>query len=368
MPNIRIHYITGFGLEKNTGRNKATREKTAALQEIIGKENFRLWHPASSPNRFISYMYQLLFDCWLLPRMLFIDKKTVVIERQAILPLTNTLLWFRGVRMFCEVHADPKEEIFYLQKTRLEKLLLRMLYIFEWYNWQLAMGMIYNNPLLQKQLESTLVKPSVTIYNGCDTNTFIILNSAACRKKLGLLAETKYFLILGEMSRWRGIDLLIDVFKQEALRDHILLVVGVTDSAYSRQLRAAAPSNVHFIDHTDVLESVEYINASDVCLVPVNNIRSSPGSPLKLYDYIACGKPVVAQANTPGYSDEVLRYKLGGITDFRNPKEAAAELNKFQGEFDSEWYKANNRAISLTRANWHQRMTEVIQFLTSNFF
>jgi glycosyltransferase involved in cell wall biosynthesis len=134
-----------------------------------------------------------LFGCWLLPHLFFIDKKTIVIERQAILPLTNTFLWLRGVSIFCEVHADPKEEIRYLQKSRLEKLLLRILYIFEWYNWRLAKGMIYNNPLLQKQLQKTLPKPSVAIYNGCDTSRFIIMNSSACRKKLSLPADKNTF-------------------------------------------------------------------------------------------------------------------------------------------------------------------------------
>jgi hypothetical protein len=39
------------------------------------------------------------------------------------------------------------------------------------------------------------------------------------------------------MSRWRGVDLLIEVFKQEVLRDHTLLIVGVRDSEYTRKLQ-----------------------------------------------------------------------------------------------------------------------------------
>ncbi len=365
MPDIKIIYIAGYGLKKNNGRNKATWEKAAALQNILGERNFRLYAPAAPENKLARYLCMLFLDFYLLPRMLLIDKRTFVIERQAFLPLTNTFLRLRGVRIICEVHADPMGEIPFLQKSRAEKLVLRLLALFEWYNWRLASAMIYINPLFRKQMDARVRKPSISVYNGCDPDTFIIMDMQACRKKLGLDARAKYFLMIGAIARWRGVDLLIDIFKQEPLRNHHLLIVGMSEDDYSRQIfaRGTGQANISFRDYMDISTSVEYINAADVCLVPVNDILSAPGSPLKLYDYIACGKPVVTQKGVLGYSDEVERYHLGIVTDFMYPPAAAGDLASFIDTGDLNFYCINNRRIAKEKVSWEKRMKEWKEFM-----
>ena len=62
------------------------------------------------------------------------------------------------------------------------------------------------------------------------------------------------------------------------------------------------------------------IIAADACLLPVKNNRISPGSPLKLYDYISNNKPVIAE-DIIGYSDEVLKYNFGLSVNFEKTKE-----------------------------------------------
>src|SRR5690606_39279334 len=42
----------------------------------------------------------------------------------------------------------------------------------------------------------------------------------------------------------------------------------------------------------------DLIKASDLCLLPVKNNRASPGSPLKLYDYISNGRFVLDRKST----------------------------------------------------------------------
>ena len=307
----------------------------------------------------------LLLDLYLLPRMLIISKKTLVIQRQAFLPLTNTFLWLRGVRIVCEVHADPMGEIRFLQKSRAEKMVLRVIALFEWYNWRLASSMIYINPLFKKQMDARIKKPSVSIYNGCDPEIFTIMDQQACREKLGLQAGAKYFLMIGAIARWRGVDLLIDIFKQRQLKDHYLLIVGMSEDDYALLILAkgAGCGNIIFKDYTDIPTSVEYINAADVCLVPVNDILSAPGSPLKLYDYIACGKPVVTQQHVVGYSDEVERYNLGISIDFRDSSAAAGQLLSFISLMNKRFYELNNRAAAVMEVSWKQRMKKWVTFL-----
>jgi glycosyltransferase involved in cell wall biosynthesis len=55
-----------------------------------------------------------------------------------------------------------------------------------------------------------------------------------------------------------------------------------------------------------------YINAMDVCVAPFTRSRNERIglSPLKIYDYMACGKPVVA-SDIKGVGDLLQEYEVG---------------------------------------------------------
>ncbi len=124
MPDLKIIYIAGFNVDKNTGRNKATREKAAALQAAIGKENARFIYPGFSKSRLLSYLKVFLFDIRMLFTLFFVGKNVRIIQRTTFLPLTNTYLWLRGVRIVYELHTDFRDEIKHYHVGHLEKLVL----------------------------------------------------------------------------------------------------------------------------------------------------------------------------------------------------------------------------------------------------
>ena len=54
-------------------------------------------------------------------------------------------------------------------------------------------------------------------------------------------------------------------------------------------------SNVYFLGHKRYEEMSNYINSFDVCIIPHKVNKYTDGmNPLKLYEYLACGKPVVS--------------------------------------------------------------------------
>jgi glycosyltransferase involved in cell wall biosynthesis len=92
-------------------------------------------------------------------------------------------------------------------------------------------------------------------------------------------------------------DLLVSIAAQR--RDWSVVMVGPArlqtagDIASCDALRRLP--NVHFLGKVDVPDVPRYIAACQVCLLPYKiNERTRNISSLKMYEYLACGKPVVS--------------------------------------------------------------------------
>ena len=143
-----------------------------------------------------------------------------------------------------------------------------------------------------------------------------------------------------------------------------MYIVGGKDPQYTKLLnKQVKNNNIYFHDAVDTQKANLFMNAADFCLLPVNNVRLSPGSPLKLYDYISCGKPVIAQSTMLGYSDEVERYDLGYTVDFTNTDMAANFLANELDVTKGKDFLANNRRVAETEVSWKQRMIQWLNFI-----
>lgn len=364
MPELNIVYIAGFNVDKNTGRNKATREKAAALQGLPGMKRFRFMYPASSRFRLVAYLKVLFFDLLVLSRLFFVDKNARIIQRTTFLPLTNIFLRLRGLSLIYELHTDFKDEIQYYHISWLEKLVLYGYVFFERLNLRLANAVIYNHPVLQEMMSLKYKKPSIFTYNGANVHDLAPVDKMECRSELALDKTMNYYVFAGSIARWRGVDLLVDIFNGHMGEDDVLLIVGNSAHEYGRKIRDRAAGNARIIfkDEVEVGEVVKYINAADVCLVPVKPILTSPGNPLKLYDYIACGKPVIGQEGVIGCADEIIKYNVGIVTDFYNSSRAAIEMREFCLKHDAQFYTSNNRRVAIEEVSWEKKMAEWANF------
>ena len=73
----------------------------------------------------------------------------------------------------------------------------------------------------------------------------------------------------------------------------IVLIGPVTAPQHVETLRSMA--NVHMLGERAAADVPAYVNAFDVCLVPhVDDVLTRSMNPLKVYEYLAAGKPVVA--------------------------------------------------------------------------
>lgn len=363
---MKVIYIVDFPIEGNSGKNKATREKAKALQKLLGESNLIFIHPPASNSSLIKILNRLFFDFRVFFKLLFRKKGFIIIQRVLFMPFSRLLFFLKGAEVISEFHADFKEEIPFLNKSVLEKKILHVMSCFYNLNYHLSTAIIFNHPYLKEKFDPIFKKPSIYSYNGSNVNEFSPMSQFEARKTLRIDQKIKMYLFLGSVSQWHGVDYLIDLFNQQQVIDDqsmYLYIVGAGNNSYVNELkRMAENKRIIFIPPVSMDIGEKYINAADFCMLPVKQIRTSPGSPLKLYDYIACGKPVITQEKVLGYSDEIEKYKLGYVVDFTNVRSVAQDLMQINNQANDNFYK-NNLRVATDEVNWDNRIKEWIAFL-----
>jgi glycosyltransferase involved in cell wall biosynthesis len=368
-----IIYVINFDLNKSSKTlNVISADKASAMKAILGENNFQVWHPNLSSNVALKYFQYITFDLKCALKILFLNNKQSyrIIYRNLFFPLSNIAMKMKKIKSAHEIHADFENEIAFLNKSPLEMYLLKCLAFFVKFNLRSCNAFIFNHPSLKNHFGLKYSKPSIYTYNGVNIAKFNTASIEDTRKKIGLPKERTIALFIGSISKWHGVDYLINIFNSISFNENpnlYLYIVGATKNEYIDSLKETASKNNHiiFINRVPKSEANDYINAANVCLMPVNNNRISPGSPLKLYEYAACGKPIITQENLYGYSDEVLNNQLGMVTDLTNPQKASKDIINFIRTADWELYTKNNRSKSIMLFDWKHRVKHWIDLVKS---
>ena len=197
----------------------------------------------------------------------------------------------------------------------------------------------------------------VVVSNGANTSLFRPLEQEACRKELGLNSGIPYACFVGNLAPWQGVEYLVKAAPSILSRfpECRFLIVG--DGIMKNELielsKEFGVENRFIFTGVVAYERVPlYINASDACVAPFIIARNAKIglSPLKLYEYMACGKPVVA-SNISGVSD-ALEASEGGIPVLpENPGELAEAILKLLANPDLRT-KLGSKGLSYVTENY----------------
>jgi glycosyltransferase involved in cell wall biosynthesis len=137
----------------------------------------------------------------------------------------------------------------------------------------------------------------VVMPNGVDIERFAIRDTKEeAREKLGLPRSAKLLLYTGHLFDWKGAETLADAVKLLPQDIEAVFVGGVPKDV--KRFRAAYGDNprIHIVGHRPPHEIPLFLRAADVLVLP--NIRKGESeqftSPMKLFEYLAAGQPIVA--------------------------------------------------------------------------
>jgi glycosyltransferase involved in cell wall biosynthesis len=141
----------------------------------------------------------------------------------------------------------------------------------------------------------TMVAP-----NGVDLDAFEIQGrNVDLRKELGLSDDVYIVLYTGHLYDWKGVDTLCQAAKNLGSEYAVVCVGGTKDAVatYQEWARQHAVTNLHFLGHKPRAYIPGYLRDADVLILPNKPISEESiryTSPIKLFEYMASGTPIVA--------------------------------------------------------------------------
>lgn len=135
---------------------------------------------------------------------------------------------------------------------------------------------------------------SYYIGNGCGLDLDNEVNSGNIPEQLSNILKPIIGYVGAITSLRLDLDLLINLAK--ARKDWNFVLVGPDDEQFSSSELYQLP-NVHYLGKIHKNKVLSYINHFDVCINPqLINATTIGNFPLKIIEYLLCGKPVVATA------------------------------------------------------------------------
>lgn len=209
----------------------------------------------------------------------------------------------------------------------------------------------------------------VVVPNGVDTDRFRPMDGATARRRLGR-PDGREILFVGNLVPWQGVDTLIRAVP-EVLRSHpdvrfFIVGDGVAKAPLERLAReVGAAERVRFEGAVRHREVPVHIAAADVCVAPFSRRRNEAVglSPLKVYEYLACARAVVA-SDLPGVGDALRGRGVGIAVPPDDPAALTAAIARLLNDpAEAHAMGERGRRFAVEECSWARTAERVEQVL-----
>lgn len=313
-------------------------------------------------------LYQLLLPVAML--LCFLRARPDWIYVRPVITMISPAIVARILRIPCIIHFSG-DMVEILRSVR-SNIALRTLYVLlEWVNVKLSTKVVVETEKIASLRQKRHKLPQekvVVIPNGANIDLFKPMEKLQARKAIGIDENCFYVGFAGNLARFQGLPYLVQA-APSVLRElpaTRFLVVG------DGEMRNEIAGMIHEMGLGDSFvltglvpyEKVPlYIAASDVCVAPrIRDMCEKTGiSLLKLGEYMACGRPVVA-SDIEGVGPVLREAEAGIPVPLENPHELAAAITALLKDRDRrERMGENARRYAAERLSWEGVARRIIE-------
>ncbi|MEK7213620.1 MAG: glycosyltransferase [Patescibacteria group bacterium] len=196
---------------------------------------------------------------------------------------------FLKLSLFVEIHDFYESGFHFINKLVLKK----------------TSGLIVTNRFKQKAIEARygfpmnrmIFQPNAVSFEMFD----IPISKNEARKKLGLPLNIKIILYTGHLFSWKGVDTLAKASSYLPNDTYIYFVGGTEEDRETLKLFVEDNKllRIVFIKHQEHVDIPFFLKSADILVLPntaKENASKYETSPVKLFEYMASGVPIVASS------------------------------------------------------------------------
>ena len=200
-----------------------------------------------------------------------------------------------------------------------------------------------------------------------DIRAFAGLDRGNARTELGIPKSAPVVCYLGHLYPWKGVDTLVAAARGASPDIQWIIVGGIPPDL--DRIRAAASDlpNVHLTGHLPPDDARKYLVAADIAVIPFSArqvIAREHTSPLKLFEYMAAERPIVA-SDLPSLR-EVLHDECNALLVAPDePSALASAVTRLMTDKALAARLANAARLEVESRTWTQRAAAIREFLES---
>ena len=366
---MTITILFPFPLINSGGKNRAALQKSEALLRLY--PDAIVLYPKRKNALIIDLFCIEIYAIYLL----ITGRSSLLWSRGYIGSLATVTAFILGKPSIREIHSKLLEEIRLLDKSFIEKALLRFCACYSLVGDLFCQLLVFNTIQLKKTCKYRRIRklfshfisyPSLSIvsYNAGTSSDFHRWADvpSLLSERRAFAADDQYILTFsGSVSPWHGVDYIVKLAKYSLDRGfpYKYVIVGGKISAVDKL------ANIINVSPSCPAQSHRILSISDAFLLPVKPNRSSPGSPLKLYDYLNYDKPIFYQDGTSAYVFEASGHPTCFSVDFLDPDRFLDTLTTVWSMYPPNiHYPKLQNFISLSvNHTWDHRVISILSFL-----
>lgn len=211
------------------------------------------------------------------------------------------------------------------------------------------------------------------------------------RQILGLPTESRIVLYTGHLYEWKGAEILLKAARLFQSSDaptpsfnssplvgeerwgekrggegELFVFVGGTEADIKKfRQKTGTAGNVLLLGHKPYREIPKYLAAADVLVLPNSGktaISRIYTSPLKLFEYMAAGRPIVA-SDIPSVR-EILDESMAVFFSPDEPRSLAENIKKVLTDKGLAEQISRNSQKKVQEYSWEQRAKRILEFIT----
>ncbi|MDD4761547.1 MAG: glycosyltransferase family 4 protein [Candidatus Pacebacteria bacterium] len=314
-------------------------EKTFKIKKVGSFDSFK-W------ERFlgrIAWQIQKVLFGWQIKKIK-IGKEDIVYTREAEIA---SIMIKKGNKVFYEGHNWPKKDKIHLEMLKKTKGIICI-----------------TKGLAERYIEKGIKKEKILVApDGVDLEKFLAVNHLSkekARKELKLPENRKIAVYVGSFYKWKGIDVLLKA--AEKMREVIFVVAG------SGKIEKELPENVKMVGKKLKTEVPKWLLAADVLILPNSgkeDISRLYTSPLKMFEYMASGRPIVA-SDLPSIR-EVLNENNAVLVEPDKEESLILGIKKVLENEEMVLNIARRALDDVKKYDWKRRAENILEFIGVNF-